>query len=204
MTPIHVVVLEAEEVTRGYSPVSAWANAGDPSVRLPDLVLMDVRAGARDGAEACRILKEWSPSLRVLILTSDAGDDTVLAALTAGAAGFLVRTAPHEELLHAIRCVASGDSLLDPSVTGPVTRRLVELTLSGEHPLLRLLSPREHEVLALLAEGRTNREIASHLVISDTTARNHVSHILEKLGVRRRAEAAVIASQLGFGTSINQ
>src|SRR5206468_2530176 len=110
-----------------------------------------------------------------LMLTSFGTEDAVLAALMAGASGFLLKNAGHEELLRAIRAVAAGESLLDPAVTKAVTQRLVELASSGEHPLLRSLSAREREVLTLVAQGKTNREIAEQLVISETTARNHVS-----------------------------
>lgn len=164
----------------------------------PDVVLMDVRMAAMDGIEACRALRSEIPETNVLMLTSYGTQEAVLDALMAGASGFLLKNAGHEELLRAVRAVAAGESLLDPAVTRAVTQRLVDLTASAEHPLLRSLSAREREVLLLVAEGHTNREIAERLVISDTTARNHVSHILDKLGVRRRAEAAVLASQLGL------
>ena len=166
----------------------------------PDVVLMDIRLGVMDGIETCRALKSALPEVRVLMLTSFGTQEAVLGALMAGASGFLLKNAGHEELLRGIRAVAAGGSLLDPAVTRAVTDRLVQLATEGEHPLLRTLSAREREVLVLVARGDTNREIADRLVISETTARNHVSHILEKLGVRRRAEAAVLAAQIGLGT----
>ncbi len=168
----------------------------------PDVVLMDVRMGAMDGIEACRALKSELPAVRVLMLTSYGTQEAVLAALMAGAAGFLLKNAGQHELVRAIRAVARGESLLDPAVTRLVTQRLVELSERAEHPLLKALSPREREVLALVAQGGTNREIALRLVISEVTARNHVSHILEKLGVHRRAEAAALAAQLGIPAAL--
>jgi two-component system, NarL family, response regulator DevR len=212
--PIHVLIVDDHEVVRvglrtllQLEPditVVGEAADGDAAVsealrHRPDLVLMDVRMGATDGIEACRALKSELPDVNVLMLTSFGTQEAVLAALMAGASGFLLKNAGHDELLRAIRAVAAGESLLDPAVTRAVTQRLVELTTNGEHPLLRSLSAREREVLALVAQGATNREIAERLVISETTARNHVSHILDKLGVRRRAEAAVLAAQLGLG-----
>ena len=165
----------------------------------PNVVIMDLRMGAMDGIEARRAIRSESPSIAVLMLTSFGSAEAVLAALMAGAAGFLLKNAGHAELLRAVRAVAAGQSLLDPGVTRDVTNRLIALTKESEHPQLRSLSEREREVLVLVAQGKTNREIAEALVISDFTARNHVSHILDKLGVRHRSEAAVLASQLGLG-----
>ena len=211
--PIRVLIVDDHEVVRvglrtllqleGDLTVVGEAADGDQAVReaarrQPDVVIMDVRMGVLDGIEACRAIKSERPATGVLMLTSFGTQDAVLAALMAGASGFLLKNAGHEELLRAIRAIAAGESLLDPAVTRGVTQRLVELVANGEHPLLRALSAREREVLVLVARGQTNKEIADALVISETTARNHVSHILDKLGVRRRAEAAVLAAQLGL------
>lgn len=163
----------------------------------PDVVVMDVRMETgTDGIEACRAIKSDLAGTDVLMLTSFGSDEAVLASLMAGASGFLLKNSGREDLLKAIRAVAAGQSLLDPSVTAGVTRRLVELASGAPHPLLGRLSAREREVLVLVAEGLTNRQIAERLFISETTARNHVSHILEKLGMVRRAEAAAFAAQL--------
>ena len=116
----------------------------------------------------------------------------------AGASGFLLKNTGRAELLRAIRLIAQGQSLLDPAVTGRVTQRLVELAQGSGPGELAELSAREREVLVLVAKGMTNREIAAQLVISDATARNHVSHILEKLGLSRRTEAATLAARLGL------
>lgn len=213
MPHIRLLIVDDHEVVRVglrtllqmEADISVVGEAADgvEAVRLaiqlrPDLVLMDVRMAAMDGIEACRALRSELPETNVLMLTSFGTQEAVLDALMAGASGFLLKNAGHEELLRAVRAVAAGESLLDPAVTRAVTQRLVDLAASAEHPLLRVLSAREREVLLLVAQGQTNREIAEHLVISDTTARNHVSHILDKLGVRRRAEAAVLAAQLGL------
>jgi DNA-binding NarL/FixJ family response regulator len=133
-----------------------------------------------------------------LLLTSFGTEQAVMAGLMAGASGFLLKNSGRAELLRAVRAVARGESLLDTAVTRTVTRRLVELASRAESPELAQLSQREREVLALVAQGLTNREIATRLVISEVTARNHVSHVLEKLGLNRRAEAAALAARLGL------
>jgi DNA-binding NarL/FixJ family response regulator len=162
----------------------------------PDVVVMDVRLGAMDGIEACRLIKAKRPQTGVLFLTSFGTEEAVVSALLAGASGFLLKNSGRADLLRAIREVAAGNSLLDPVSTRRVTERLVKLAASSEHPELRELSAREREVLVRLAHGDTNRQIAEHLVISEATARNHVSHVLEKLGLSRRSEAAALAARL--------
>lgn len=164
----------------------------------PDVAILDVRMGAMDGIEACRELKLRAPQTAVLLLTSFGTEDAVMAGLMAGAAGFLLKNSGRAELLRAVRAVAQGQSLLDPAVTRRVTERLVELSQRSGQSEIAGLSQREREVLALVARGSTNREIAEQLVISEITARNHVSHILEKLGMSRRSEAAAFAARLGL------
>ena len=165
----------------------------------PDVIVMDIRMGGGiDGIDACREIKSVHPRTGVLMLTSFGTDEAVFAALMAGASGFLLKNTGRSELLRAIRLIAGGQSLLDPAVTGRVTRKLVELAQGSGPDELAELSGREREVLVLVAKGMTNREIAAQLVISDATARNHVSHILEKLGLSRRTEAATLATRLGL------
>lgn len=164
----------------------------------PDVVIMDVRMDSMDGITACREIKSRRPEAAVLMLTSFGTNEAALASLLAGASGFLLKNAPRAELLAAVREVAAGKRLLDPAVTKAVTTRIVELAEHPEHPAVAALSPREREVLALIARGATNREIAERLVVAETTARNHVSHILEKLGMSRRSEAAAFAAQVGL------
>ncbi|HMO96338.1 MAG TPA: response regulator transcription factor [Tepidiformaceae bacterium] len=165
----------------------------------PDVVVMDIRMGGGiDGIDACRRLKSQRPETAVLMLTSFGTDEAVFAALMAGASGFLLKNTGRADLLRAVRLVAEGQSLLDPAVTGRVTKKLVELAQHSGPNELADLSAREREVLVLVAKGMTNREIAAELVISDATARNHVSHILEKLGLSRRTEAATLAARLGL------
>ena len=175
---------------------SGEAAAGEAERTRPDVVVMDVRMGAMDGIEACRALREQRPDIGVLMLTSFGTEEAVLAAIMAGASGFLLKNTGRDELLRAVRAVGAGDSLLDPTVTGTVMRRLAELAASAEDPRLAQLSAREREVLQLVAEGLTNREIAERLVIARVTARNHVSRILDKLGMQRRTEIAAFAASL--------
>lgn len=162
----------------------------------PDVVVMDVRMGAMDGIEACRLIRQRLPACAVLILTSFGTSEAVMAALLAGASGFLVKNTGRADLIRGIRALAAGQSLLDPAVTRRVTERLVELAASHETAEVACLSPRERQVLLRIAKGDTNRQIADHLVISEITARNHVSHVLEKLGLSRRSEAAALAARL--------
>ncbi len=215
MPPIRVMLVDDHEVVRiglramlELEPdIRVAGEAGDgpaaialaPSIR-PDVVLMDIRMGAMDGIEACRELKALLPEAAVLMLTSFGTEESVLAALMAGASGFLLKNTGRAEVLRAVRSVAAGESLLDPAVTRKVTERLVQLAQKEENAELAQLSPREREVLVLVAQGCTNREIAEKLVLSEVTARNHVSHILEKLGMSRRSEAAAFAARLGLGT----
>jgi DNA-binding NarL/FixJ family response regulator len=172
---------------------SAEARRTDPAV-----VLMDVRMGPTNGIEACRELKSERPEIGVLMLTSYPEHEAVLASLAAGASGFLLKNTGPAALVQAIRAVAAGQSLLDPAVTREVTDRLVELSEQTADPRIADLTEREREVLRLIARGRTNKEIAESLVISPATARNHVSHILEKLGMRSRSEAAALAAEIGL------
>jgi DNA-binding NarL/FixJ family response regulator len=195
-------VFELDEELKVVGEASDGAEAVRVCAALhPDVVVMDVRMGGADGIDACREVRSLEPAPAVLILTSFGSNDAVIAALMAGASGFLLKNTGRQELVRAVRLLAAGQSLLDPAITGQVTRRLVELAEQGGPGELAALSAREREVLALVARGRTNREIAGALVISEATARHHVSHILEKLGMTRRAEAAALASRLGLGDS---
>ena len=211
--PIRVLLVDDHEVVRiglrhmlQIEPdieVVGEAADGDAAVRLartqrPNVVLMDVRMGPTDGIEACRALKSELSETQVVMLTSFGTDDAVLSALMAGASGFLLKNTGRAELLRAVRAVAAGDALLDPAVTRRVTEQLVALASRAEHPQMALLSPREREVLVLVAQGKTNKQIADALVISEATARNHVSHILDKLGMSRRSNAAAFAVEMGL------
>jgi two-component system, NarL family, response regulator DevR len=177
--------------------VAGEASSGEEAIRQaralrPDVVLLDVVMEGIGGVEACRELRSLAQPPRVLMLTSFSDDDAVVSSILAGASGYLLKNTSRSELLRAIRAVGAGQELIDPAVTGKVTRRLAQLA-RGPQALPNPLSDRESEVLALIARGCTNREIADRLVISEKTAGHHVSHILDKLGLSRRSEAAVYA-----------
>ena len=169
----------------------------------PDVILMDVRMEGMNGSEAWRIIKSAHPSINVLMLTAVAEDEAVTSAILAGASGFLLKNVNRADLLKAIRAVSQGQSLLDPAVTKSVMDRFAGLLESEHDRALDAISSREREVLSLIAQGMTNRQIAEELVISENTARNHVSRILDKLGLARRSEAAVFAAQHGLAPKSN-
>ena len=173
-----------------------------PTRRLrPDVVVMDIRMPNLDGIEATRQIVA-DPSLahtRVLILTTFDADEYVYNALRAGASGFLLKDASAADLLAAIRAVAAGDALLAPSVTRRVIAQFTRRTdPSLTPPALAGLTPREREVLALVADGLSNEEIAGELVLSAATVKTHIGHLLTKLAARDRAQLVVFAYQSGF------
>jgi DNA-binding NarL/FixJ family response regulator len=167
----------------------------------PDVILMDVRMPVLDGIEATRrILSEPGAKARVLILTTFGLDEVVFEALRAGASGFMLKDAPPEELVAAVGVVASGDSLLAPAVTRSVVEEFARLS---PHPVsapagLDRLTPREREILELIARGRSNGEIRAELVLSEATVKTHVTHILAKLGLRDRVQIVIYAYEAGL------
>lgn len=165
----------------------------------PDVVLMDVRMPNLDGIAATREIVATVPDARVVMLTTFEQDDYIFGALSAGASGFLLKRTSPEELIAAIRTVAAGDSLLSPSVTRRVIDRMVgqpALNIAPER--LELLTPREREVLELVARGLSNNEIASTFVIEESTVKSHVKRILSKLRVRDRVQAVIFAYETGL------
>ena len=166
----------------------------------PDVVLMDVRMPNLDGLEATRRLVADHADVRVLIVTTFGLDDEVMAALRAGASGFLLKDAPPEDLIAAVRAVARGQALLDPAITGPLIAALAKrpTTRTELTNQLEKLTPREREVLELLAQGRSNSDIARALVIAEGTAKTHVASILAKLGLRDRIQCVIFAYESGL------
>ena len=168
----------------------------------PDVVLMDIRMPTMDGVEATAMLTSGAiePAPRVLVLTTFDLDEYVFGALRAGAAGFLLKDAPRERLIEAIRVVHSGEALLSPSIT----RRLIEDFAARSDPIkpaaavLAELTPREREVLGLVAHGLSNAEIAARLVVTEATVKSHVGAVLLKLGLRDRVQAVVFAYEHGI------
>jgi DNA-binding NarL/FixJ family response regulator len=190
------------ELADGIEVVGEAAD-GREAVRLakelqPDVVLMDVRMPELDGIEAIRRLRQAGVDAHVLVLTTFDLDEYVYAAMRAGASGFLLKDAPREQLVTAVRTVARGEALLAPTVTKRLIERFVDRPAPTEAaPALAELSARELEVLQLLARGLSNAEIADELVIGEATVKTHVARILRKLDVRDRVQAVVIAYESG-------
>jgi DNA-binding NarL/FixJ family response regulator len=211
---ISVLIVDDEELVRSglrmileaEPDITVVGQAGDGAEAVtrarqlsPDVVLMDIRMPTVDGLEATRqLLGDAATGPKVVILTTFDLDEHVYDALRAGASGFLLKDVPVSQLVHAVRVAAAGDALLAPSVTrrliAAFTRAIPPRGCSG----LSELTPREIEVLRLLAEGLSNREIATRLFVGDATVKTHVARILAKLGVRDRVQAVVIAYRSGL------
>jgi DNA-binding NarL/FixJ family response regulator len=161
----------------------------------PDVVLLDVRLPDASGFDACRKIQQSGTEARVLILTSVATNETVFEAIEAGADGYLLKEIDAAGLVEAVQRVAAGQSILDPAVTRQVLARVRSLSAVAAQNQLGSLSAQESRVLTLVAKGRTNKEIASEMGISDKTVRNYLRHVFEKLGLSRRSQAAAFFAQ---------
>jgi DNA-binding NarL/FixJ family response regulator len=195
-------ILESEPDTTVAGEAGDGQEAIESARRLrPDVVLMDIRMPVLDGIEATRRIVAAQPSTRVLILTTFGLDNYVYDALRAGASGFMLKDAPPEEIAGAVRIVASGEALLAPAVTRSVIEEFARQRPSAppEPPsAVTELTPREREVLNLLARGLSNPEICERLVISEATAKTHVAHVLQKLQLRDRVQVVIYAYEAGL------
>ncbi|HYG72887.1 MAG TPA: response regulator transcription factor [Actinomycetota bacterium] len=193
------MILDAQEDIEVVGEAIDGADAVRQFERLdPDVAVMDVRMPTMDGIEATRRLTARERPARVLILTTFDLDEYVYEALRAGASGFLLKDRPPEELVAAVRVVASGDALLAPSVTRRLIEEFAKRAPTASPDELRELTDREREVLVLIARGLSNAEIARTLFVAETTVKTHVGHLLSKLHLRDRAQAVVLAYESGL------
>lgn len=223
--PIRVLAADDQRVVReglalvlGLLPgveVVATAADGDEAIELahrlgPDVVLMDLNMPRRDGVSAIQALREQCPQIKVIVLTTYADDRSVLDALRAGARGYLTKDAGGEQIEQALRDVLDDRSVLDPAVqhhvvaaiaaapAAPAAHRTPPATTAGPPPLPAGLTPREAQVLELIARGLTNAEIAGRLAVGEATVKSHINHLLPKIGARDRAQAVAFAYQHGL------
>jgi two-component system response regulator DevR len=162
---------------------------------VPDLVVMDVRLPDGSGIEACREIRAEFPQTKVVILTSYPDEEAVFSAIVAGASGYLLKQVRARDLVAALEAVGRGESLLDPAVTEKVLERVRRIATGGETDDLAKLTSQEQKILLLVAEGKTNKEIAADVFLSDKTVKNYVSSILSKLNLQRRAQAAAYVAK---------
>ncbi len=189
-------LLEAtgEMTVVGDSGSAAEATRRIPALR-PDVCVLDARLPDGSGIDVCREMRSRDPSTRALILTSYDDDEALFAAIMAGAAGYVLKQVGGNDLVDAVRHVAEGGSLLDPAVTARVLERM-RSEGDDEPAELRRLTEQERRILALIAEGLTNRQIAERMYLAEKTVKNYVSSVLAKLGLERRTQAAVLAAKL--------
>ena len=164
----------------------------------PDLVIMDVRLPDGSGIEACRDIRSEMPEVRIVILTSYPDEEAVLSAIVAGASGYLLKQIRGRDLVSAIESVGRGESLLDPAVTEKVLERVRRIATGTYTDEMATLTAQEQRILLLVAEGKTNKEIAAEVFLSDKTVKNYVSSILSKLNLERRAQAAAFVAKHRF------
>jgi DNA-binding NarL/FixJ family response regulator len=166
---------------------------------VPDLVVMDVRLPDGSGIEACREIRSEMPETKVVMLTSYPDEEAVLSAIIAGASGYLLKQVRGRDLVSALEAVGRGDSLLDPAITERVLERVRRVASGVERDELADLTSQERKILMLVAEGKTNKEIAADVFLSDKTVKNYVSSILAKLNLQRRAQAAAFVARHRLG-----
>lgn len=208
--PIRVVLVDDHQMVRvglktlleGFPRIRVVGEAATAAEALavvsqtqPDVVLLDIRLPDGSGLDVCRQLRKGQRGLRVLMLTSYYTDDMVMDAIEAGAEGYLLKEINADFLVRSIQEVVEGRSILDPAVTRKVIDRVREGKSGDNKPSLDLLSPQERRVIALVAEGKTNKEIGLELNLSDKTVKNYLSNLMEKLNFTRRSQAAVFYAQ---------
>ena len=167
--------------------------------KKPDLVMMDLKMPIMNGVDATREIKAKYPEVKVLVLTTYGTDEWVFDAIRAGASGYLLKDAPREEVLNAIRGTVEGKTYIDPAVAGKILGEISSIIKRPPTSITEKLTQRETEVLQLLAKGLSNEDISKKLFLSEGTVRNHVSSIIDKLGVSDRTQAAIVAIQHGLG-----
>ncbi len=193
------MLLSGEQDIEVVAEASNGLEAVDKAARFrPTVVLMDIRMPELDGLEATRRILAADNAARILILTTFDLDEYVYEALRAGASGFVLKDDPPEQLIAAVRTVAAGDALLSPTITKRVIKQFTRSPRPTPPKEVEELTAREQEILRLIASGLSNAEIANELYISDTTVKTHVTHILQKLNLRDRVQAVVLAYQTGL------
>jgi len=208
--PLTVLVVDDHEVVReglvaaldrreGFQVVAQAGSVAEAIAAaqrfVPDLVVMDVRLPDGSVSEACRDIRSEHPDTHVVMLTSYPDEEAVLSAIVAGASGYLLKETRMRDLVRALETVGSGGSLLDPAVTGKVLERVRRMAHDDQDDELARLTTQERKILLLVAEGKTNRQIAAEVFLSDKTVKNYVSSILSKLDLQRRAQAAAFVAR---------
>lgn len=214
MPTVRVMIVDDHEVVRlglkallslqrGFEVVAEAATVEEAvekaRVHQPDVVVLDVRLPGSSGIAACRRILQERPATRVIVLTSHAEEEVMMEAIAAGASGYLLKQIDARALVAAISTVASGGTLLDPALMDKVFTRLRAAAQEERRAALAALNEREREILALVAQGKTNKEIARAIALSEKTVRNYVSAMLTKLGLHHRSEAAAFAIEHGLG-----
>ncbi len=212
--PLRLLVVDDHEVVRqglvsllgrraGFEVVAQAGSVAESITQAaryePDLVVMDVRLPDGSGIEACREIRAARPETRVIMLTSYPDEEAVLSAIIAGASGYLLKQIRGRDLVAALESVGRGESLLDPAVTEKVLERVRRLVSGGASDELADLTAQERKILLLVAEGKTNKEIAAEVFLSDKTVKNYVSSILSKLNLQRRTQAAAFVAKRHLG-----
>ena len=191
-----VALLERREAFQVVAEAGTVAESIEQARRhQPDIVIMDVRLPDGSGIEACRAIRAELPATRVVMLTSYPDEEAVLSAIVAGASGYLLKQVRGRDLVAALESVGRGDSLLDPAVTEKVLQRVRTAAAGGASDELADLTTQERKILLLVAEGKTNKEIAGDVFLSDKTVKNYVSSILSKLNLQRRTQAAAFVAK---------